>query len=95
MTISFEIPGAARFEAPPFSDGCEKCCFDGAVIPHATFTHGDTLVALYHHGRCGHEWFTSWSARYSHTWERVVGGSTHAEQVAAARIGEPSREIAA
>jgi hypothetical protein len=83
MPISFEITGPARREAPPFSDGCPKCVFDGVVIPYATFTavHNDSLMAFYHHGRCGHEWYTSWSAQYSHTWQRVIGQSP--QQIAA------------
>ena len=75
MPISFEIHGPDRHTAPPFSDGCE-CCFDGAVIPYATFTQGETLMAFYHHGRCGREWYTSWSAQYSHTWQRVTGSGS-------------------
>lgn len=85
MTVSFEISGPDRADAPPFSDGCPRCVFDGTVIPHATLTQGDTLVAFYHHGRCGHEWYTSWSARWSHTWERVVSPNAHAEEMESAR----------
>ena len=75
MPISFEIAGPERYNAPPFSDACEHCNFDCAVIPFATITHGDTLIAFYSHGRCGHEWHTSWSAQYSQTWQRVIGDS--------------------
>lgn len=73
MPISFEISGPDRVDAPPFSDGCPRCRFDGAVIPFATFTEGDTLIAFYDHGRCGHQWHTSFGAKYAHNWERVIG----------------------
>ncbi len=75
MIVSFEIEGPNRVDAPPFSDGCPKCRFDGAVIPLVTFTEDDTLRAFYRHGRCGHEWTTSFRAQYSHTWQRVIGDS--------------------
>jgi hypothetical protein len=73
MPISFELAGPDRRDAPPFSDGCPKCRFDGAVIPFATFTEGDTLLAFYEHGRCGHQWQTSFTAKYAPNWERVIG----------------------
>lgn len=73
MPVSFEITGPARVDAPPFSDGCPNCVFDGTVIPLATLTQGDTLHAYYHHGRCGYEWSTVWPAQYAPTWQRVVG----------------------
>ncbi|MGK5681644.1 hypothetical protein [Actinoplanes sp. URMC 104] len=73
MPISFEISGDDRCDAPPFADGCPQCAFAGVVIPFATFTEGDTLHAFYEHGRCGNQWHTAWGARYSTTWQRVVG----------------------
>ena len=74
MTISYEISRDDFTEWPPFTDGCPKCiAWHGAVVPYATFTQGDTLMAFYHHGRCGHEWFTAWGARYSNSWQRVIG----------------------
>lgn len=78
MPISFEISGPDRRDAPPFSDGCPKCRFDGAVIPFATLTDGDTLRAYYEHGRCGNQWTTAWQAQYAHTWQRVTGESPKA-----------------
>lgn len=74
MPISFEIAGEHRDKYPPFSDGCPKCVFDGTLVPHATITNGNSLIAFYHHGRCGHEWSTSWGAQWDHTWVRAVGG---------------------
>lgn len=76
MTVSFEIARADSDDRPPFSDGCEGCLkagidFDGTVVPYATVTYGDGLVAFYHHARCGSQWFTSWSAQYAHSWKRI------------------------
>jgi hypothetical protein len=76
MTISFEIPREHIDKWPPFSDGCETCLgagFDGTVVPHATVTYGDSLMAFYHHGRCGKQWYTSFLAQWDHTWQRVEG----------------------
>lgn len=79
MTFSFEIAHEHMEKWPPFSDGCETCLpagFDGTVVPHATVTQGDTLMAFYHHARCGRRWFTSWSASWDWTWQRVGPGGT-------------------
>lgn len=78
MNVSFEIARDHSDKWPPFTDGCETCLpngFDGTVVPHATITQGDALVAFYHHGRCGRRWFTSWSAAWDWTWQRVGDGS--------------------
>ena len=73
MTVSFEISSDHVDEWPPFTDGCPKCVFAGTVVPYATLTDGDQLLAKYHHGRCGHEWVTAWGARWSSNWVRVTG----------------------
>ena len=78
MTVSFEIDRQHSNTFPPFVDGCEHCLpsgWHGVVVPFATVTNGDSLTAFYHHGRCGNQWFTSWSARYAHTWQRVIGAA--------------------
>lgn len=79
MTFSFEIAREHMDKWPPFADGCETCLplgFDGTVVPHATITQGDSLMAFYHHARCGRRWFTSWSAAWDWTWQRVGTGGT-------------------
>lgn len=85
MTISFEIAREHMGDWPPFSDGCPHCVFDGTVVPFATITSGDSLTAFYHHGRCGHRWSTNWGAQWSHTWQRVVTGTTTSALPRAAR----------
>lgn len=67
-TFSFVLLGRDRRHAPPFSDGCPRCVFDGAVIPYATRTEGDNLIAFYRHRACGHQWSCQWNARYSSMW---------------------------
>lgn len=62
MTYSRDVPGSARQDAPPFSDGCPQCRFDGAVAPYATRREETTLVAFYRHRRCGFQWSCFWSA---------------------------------
>lgn len=81
MTTSFEIDRKNADEFPPFVDGCETCLptgWNGGVVPFATVTNGDSLTAFYHHLRCGKKWFTSFGARWSHTWVRVGSEPTHA-----------------
>ncbi|MER7166994.1 hypothetical protein ABT336_13130 [Micromonospora sp. NPDC000207] len=81
MTVSFEISGEHRDKWPPFADGCEVCLrsgFTGTVVPHATVTQGDTLMAFYHHARCGRRWFTSWGAAWDWTWQRIGPADTPA-----------------
>lgn len=84
MTISFEISNKHVSDYPPFSDGCPRCAFPGTVVPLATITSGDSLIAFYKHGRCGNQWSTSWGAQWTDTWVRV-GPTPHAEAVEAAR----------
>ena len=74
MTISFELAAEYRQQAPPFSESCPNCAAGGVVIPHATMTDGDQLLAKYTHGRCGHDWVTSWNARWDDTWQRLGPG---------------------
>ncbi|MFF0821203.1 hypothetical protein ACFYUR_12530 [Micromonospora haikouensis] len=69
MTFSFEVSAENRDAYPPFADGCPVCThFAGAVVPYATTTEGSTLIALYRHRRCGHQWSCRWQARWSNAW---------------------------
>jgi hypothetical protein len=78
MTVSFEIAEQDRSDSPPYSERCPRCEFAGVVVPHTTVTYGDQLFAFYGHGRCGNEWVTSWEARWSDTWVRVIGDGPRA-----------------
>lgn len=60
-----EICGSARLLAPPYSDGCPQCRFDGAVVPYSTRREGTTLVAFYRHRRCGYQWSCRWNADWA------------------------------
>jgi hypothetical protein len=64
-TYSHEVCGEFRRLAPPFSDGCPRCGFDGAVTPYATTVEGPTLTAFYRHRRCGFQWTCRWADRWS------------------------------
>ena len=68
-TFSFEIPLERIAERPPFCDSCPLCAdlATGVFVPYATTTEGNTLVAFYRHGRCGHQWSCQWEARWAHS----------------------------
>lgn len=69
MTYSFEISRDNIDAWPPFTDACPACTdWNGAVVPYATTTEGETLIAFYRHRRCGHQWSCHWSARWHHAW---------------------------
>jgi len=68
VTYSFEIAAKDRPTAPPFSDKCQTYKdWSGVVVPYATTTEGDALIALYRHRRCGHQWSCHWLARWDNT----------------------------
>lgn len=64
MTFSDEYPGEARLNAPPLSDGCPQCAFDGALAPYAMqrALRGRGVAAFYRHRGCGFQWVTNWLA---------------------------------
>ncbi len=69
MHYSFEIDSNDSSIVPPFADGCPACIdWYGAVVPYATSTEGDKLVAFYRHRRCGHQWSCRWEARWHEAW---------------------------
>lgn len=67
-TYSFEVDTERPEAAPPFTDRCPRCRPSVRVIPYATTTEGENLIAYYRHRRCGHQWTSQWAARWSDAW---------------------------
>jgi DNA-directed RNA polymerase subunit M/transcription elongation factor TFIIS len=69
VTYSFEIDRENSQDAPPFADGCPVCTdWYGALVPYATTTEDEILVAFYRHRRCGHQWSCRWRAQWDESW---------------------------